>query len=133
MNDKPVEAEDNKVSAENPALREYELAVKTQMHFNEILMKFRSVGLAVVIAVYSYAITRKDLAFLLEVLYHQPNGSPLPVSSSQLFLHFLTLAIFSVYSLAPWLEAQNWKRKYLIGLPVRSRHMFLPSGHTLLL
>ena len=65
MNDKPVEAEDNNVSAENPALREYELAVKTQMHFNEILMKFRSFGLAVVIAVYSYAITRKDLGVSL--------------------------------------------------------------------
>jgi hypothetical protein len=43
------------------ALKEYELAVQTQMHFNEILMKFRSFGIAVVIAVYSYAITRKDL------------------------------------------------------------------------
>lgn len=43
------------------ALKEYELAVQTQMHFNEILMKFRSFGIAVVIAVYSYAITRKDI------------------------------------------------------------------------
>ncbi len=43
------------------ALKEYELAVQTQMHFNEILMKFRAFGIAVVIAVYSYAITRKDL------------------------------------------------------------------------
>lgn len=43
------------------ALKEYELAVQTQMHFNEILMRFRAFGIAVVIAVYSYAITRKDL------------------------------------------------------------------------
>lgn len=43
------------------ALKEYKLVVQTQMHFNEILMKFRSFGIAVVIAVYSYAITRKDL------------------------------------------------------------------------
>lgn len=43
------------------SLKEYELAVQTQMHFNEILMKFRSFGVAVVIAVYSYAITRRDL------------------------------------------------------------------------
>jgi hypothetical protein len=42
------------------ALKEYKLAVQTQMHFNEILMKFRAFGIAVVIAVYSYAITRKD-------------------------------------------------------------------------
>lgn len=41
-------------------LKEYKLAVETQMHFNEILMKFRSFGIAVVIAVYSYAITRQD-------------------------------------------------------------------------
>ena len=37
---------------------EYELAVKTQMHFNEILMKFRSFGITVVVAMYSYAVTR---------------------------------------------------------------------------
>lgn len=43
------------------ALKEYKLAVQTQMHFNEILMKFRAFGIAVVIGVYSYAITRKDL------------------------------------------------------------------------
>lgn len=65
IRDKQDEAEDNNKSAEKPALKEYELAVKTQMHFNEILMKFRSVGLAVVIAVYSYAITRKDLGISL--------------------------------------------------------------------
>lgn len=47
------------------AAKEYELAVQTQMHFNEILMKFRSFGIAVVIAVYSYAITRKDLGISL--------------------------------------------------------------------
>ncbi len=37
---------------------EYELAVKAQMHFNEILMKFRSFGVSVVVAVYSYAVGR---------------------------------------------------------------------------
>ncbi|OGW54902.1 MAG: hypothetical protein A2Y81_10805 [Nitrospirae bacterium RBG_13_43_8] len=47
------------------ALREYKLAVQTQMHFNEILMKFRAFGIAVVIGVYSYAITRKDLGISL--------------------------------------------------------------------
>ena len=41
-----------------PARNEYELAVKTQMHFNEILMKFRSFGVTVVVAVYSYAVGR---------------------------------------------------------------------------
>ncbi len=45
---------DNSEQARN----EYELAVKTQMHFNEILMKFRSFGITVVVAVYSYAVTR---------------------------------------------------------------------------
>lgn len=45
---------DNSESARN----EYELAVKTQMHFNEILMKFRSFGVTVVVAVYSYAVGR---------------------------------------------------------------------------
>jgi hypothetical protein len=51
-------------AAESPFdrdLKEYTLAVETQMHFNEILMKFRSFGIAVVIAVYSYAITRQEL------------------------------------------------------------------------
>lgn len=42
---------------------EYELAVKTQMHFNEILMKYRSVGISVVVAVYSYAISRPTSEF----------------------------------------------------------------------
>lgn len=37
---------------------EYELAVKTQMHFNELLMKFRSFGVTVVVAIYSYAVGR---------------------------------------------------------------------------
>lgn len=40
------------------ARTEYELAVKTQMHFNEILMKFRSFAVTVVVAVYSYAVGR---------------------------------------------------------------------------
>ncbi len=40
------------------ARNEYELAVKTQMHFNEILMKFRSFGVTVVVAIYSYAVGR---------------------------------------------------------------------------
>lgn len=40
------------------ARNEYELAVKAQMHFNEILMKFRSFGITVVTAVYSYAASR---------------------------------------------------------------------------
>lgn len=44
---------------ENESARnEYELAVKTQMHFNEILIKFRSFGVTVVVAVYSYAVGR---------------------------------------------------------------------------
>jgi len=46
------------VDAGNAAASEYELAVKTQMHFNEILMKFRSFGITVVMAVYSYAVSR---------------------------------------------------------------------------
>lgn len=37
---------------------EYELSVNTQMHFNEILMKFRSVGVTAVAAIDSYAVTR---------------------------------------------------------------------------
>jgi hypothetical protein len=40
------------------ARTEYELSVKTQTHFNEILMKFRSFGVTVVVAVYSYAVGR---------------------------------------------------------------------------
>lgn len=40
------------------ARTEYELAVKTQMHFNEILMKFRSFGITVVVAIYSYSVGR---------------------------------------------------------------------------
>jgi len=54
-------ADEMNQKVDDNALKEYKLAVQTQMHFNEILMKFRAFGIAVVIAVYSYAITRKDL------------------------------------------------------------------------
>lgn len=47
------------------ACEEYKLAVQTQMHFNEILMKFRSFGVTVVVAVYSYAITRPSAEAVL--------------------------------------------------------------------
>ena len=42
----------------NHTFDEYKLSIETQMHFNEILMKFRSFGIAAVVAIYSYAITR---------------------------------------------------------------------------
>lgn len=40
---------------------EYQLAIETQMHFNEILMKFRSFGIAAIIAIFSFAISRNDV------------------------------------------------------------------------
>jgi hypothetical protein len=45
---------------------EYELSVKTQMHFNEILMKFRFFGITVV-AMYSYAVTRPSSEILTAI------------------------------------------------------------------
>jgi hypothetical protein len=53
-----VEEESKTKDSGESARDEYGLAVKTQMHFNEILMKFRSFGVTVVVAVYSYAIGR---------------------------------------------------------------------------
>lgn len=47
--------------------REYELALQAQMHFNEILMKYRSFAITVVVAVYSYAVTRPSAEALFSV------------------------------------------------------------------
>jgi len=46
---------------------EYRLAVETQMHFNQILMRFRSFGISVVVAIYSYAVTRPPSDIAVEV------------------------------------------------------------------
>ena len=41
-------ADEMNQKVDDNALKEYKLAVQTQMHFNEILMKFRAFGIAVV-------------------------------------------------------------------------------------
>ena len=47
--------EDNK---NKQLFEEYKLAIETQMHFNDLLMKLRTFGLTAVAAIFSYAITR---------------------------------------------------------------------------
>jgi hypothetical protein len=39
---------------------EYKLAIETQMHFNELLLKLRSFGITAVIAIFGYAVQSKN-------------------------------------------------------------------------
>jgi hypothetical protein len=104
----------NQTTDEN-SLKEYELAVQTQMHFNEILMKFRSFGIAVVIAVYSYAITRKDLG--ISFIWAVSPTQLLAVAGSifTIVLAIIDLGYFFRYFWELCHAALNWNRKFLIG------------------